>query len=781
MADLAPQGVSGGAPRRRRVACVVPFGEPREGSFSDALVSLLCADARAAGHAAEVVRVYYDGADPARDDAVRALLRGWLAARAIDLVVVERLFDLDPLRAHLAEVEGGLLLQVTLGDSLEPLAGVDLALGATPGVNARGTRRSPRIDELRAGFEALLAALAAGGDLAGVPGLARVEGGAFVALAPAPREVAPRPFNPVTQHDVLCLGEPPPIVSKSIAGNVGCPYGDDPLLLPEYAALELPADQPVARLGCTFCPMGGDYERRPREEIVAWMLEQAAWWLAAYPQLEEFVLTDQYAARQLEPLMRGAQARGLRPMRWLFAARADTFLREAARVEAAVAAAAEAGQRLEVYLTGFEAFSDAALRRFNKGITVADSVAAVQAMRALAARWPAAFGFNGRRGHSLILWTPWTTPAELRESAVAIRAHGLRDLFYALGANRLRLHLDLPIYYAARRDGAVREAWDDGDEGAARRKGYSVEIPWRFLDPRLAAGWQLAQALRRALGDETEVAQLIAVADWLDGPGATEASVEAALAGVEALAEVLLRLARHDHPRALRASQRRAVVVALAGDCSNDCAGCAHRERDALRAEAAEAAVAAGIAAGAGAIALTGREPSEHPALPALLRLAAGAALVGVVSHGRGFARPGAAAAAVAAGLQVASVRVFGPDAASADAVARRDGAFAEGLRGAAALQGAGLAALELRLPWTAAWTAAPERAIALARRLGARQLRVEVALDALGLAACAAAAGAIERLVALAAAAGLAVTASPLSAGTREATKLPAPPPARR
>ena len=65
----------------------------------------------------------------------------------------------------------------------------------------------------------------------------------------------------------------------------------------------------------------------------------------------------------------------MRPIRWLFAARVDTFVRELARVRDAVAAAEEVGHSVELYLSGFEAFSDDVLARFNKGVTVDEQLA----------------------------------------------------------------------------------------------------------------------------------------------------------------------------------------------------------------------------------------------------------------------------------------------------------------------------------------------------------------------------------------------------------------------
>ena len=49
------------------VAFVVAYGELRDSFFADTLLAMLCAATRRAGHRAEMVRVYYDGRDPAVD------------------------------------------------------------------------------------------------------------------------------------------------------------------------------------------------------------------------------------------------------------------------------------------------------------------------------------------------------------------------------------------------------------------------------------------------------------------------------------------------------------------------------------------------------------------------------------------------------------------------------------------------------------------------------------------------------------------------------------------
>lgn len=759
------------------LAFVVPYGEPSDGFFPDTLLAELCALARRDGHRAQVVRVYYDGRDAERDREIGRRLTAWLAARGAELVVLERLFDPEPIVAHRRAQPTARTVLITRGDSFDPTPGVDYVIGAQPGLTRGGsTRRSPTVPELRLAFQRLLAALSAGAEPATVPGVAALVEGEVRLGAPLEPAVARQPYEAVLEQDVIALGEPPRVRRKTLFGNAGCPYAADPLESAHYQGLTLPARLPLARRGCAFCFMGGDYQKRPDAEVVASLVEQATFW-AQLPELEEVVLSDQHPLRYLAALLRAAAAAGLRPLRWLFAARVDAFVHERQRVREAIAAAEETGHVIETYLSGFEAFSDVELQRYHKGTTVADQLAAIDAMRELAEQHPRAFAYSRARGHSLILWNPWTRPEDLRESAERLRAAGARGLFHELGRNRLRLYRDLPIYYAAERDGALTPTWQGADEGAARRKGYSVEQPWRFLDERTRVAHELAARLRDELGVETELSQLHAITAFV-ARGVTDAEAAQALAGVRALAAALDALAHQGRAaRAVRASTVTAEPVGFTGACNNACPGCANRDswltdtREGVLARVAQARACGR------AVALAGREPTLHPAFLEAVRAARGQdeRLVGVVSNGRRFAYRPFTEAAWQAGLRAASIKLFGVSAAEADAITRDAGGHAQTVRGLGELRRAGLEALELRVPLHRAQLPRLQAFAGLAATLEIRQLRVECALDALGLEHALEAAHAVERLAEAAERAGVALDAAPLPAGSLTFDKLPA------
>jgi len=750
--------------RRLRVALIAPYGEPRDGFFADSLLAMLAAEVEARGHEPRVLRVYYDGQDPAADERVRARLEEWLREFEPDLVAFERLFDPAPIRAHRAgrRVTTALIWR---GDSFDDFTGVDLAIGALPGASRRGdTRRTPTIDEIVLAFVRVVEALAVGREPEGIPGVVRFVEGEPLPGVSLERVPKPLPFRAIARQEVIAPGAPPKIVRKTIFGNAGCPYGDDPLERPEFQQLRVPRDQPLSRLGCAFCFMGGDYEKRPDEEIVAHQVAQARFWTEAMPDLEELVLTDQAPVRYLARLVEAAAAAGVRPVRWLFPARADSFVREREKVRHAARVAAARGHVIELYLTGFESFSDAELARYNKGLDAETAIAAIAAMRALAADEPKGFAYARARGHSLILWSPWTTLDDLQANVDALRTHGLGELFTHVGRNRLRLYRDLPVYWAAERDGLLTERWEDGDEGGARRKGYSVEQPWRFARPETRLAFHLLQRLRERLGSETELSQLAAVVAWVRGASVDELAEPPATGArlTSALDELESALACTG-----RGGGRRAEPVASSGACNNGCVACAQRDRF-------EPSAVAAAARANGPVVLVGREPTLAPRLPELLREARQHGPVAMVTNGRRFSVAGFAERIVQAGLRSVSVKLFGPDAESHDAIALDPGAFDQTIAGLGELRRTGRVAIELRFPLHRQNLARAAEMATVARSLGIGALRVEVDLFAVGLGALQEASRAVTALNEACRARGVALYADPLTAGTVHPTHVP-------
>ena len=758
-----------------RVAFVIQHGEARYGFFDDTLLSLLCADARSAGHEAEVVHVFFDGRSADRDAAVRAELKAWLAERRTQLVVVERCVDLPSL-TEFAQSPECTLVQVTRGDSLDPAPGASFIVGALPGLTSHSrVARTPSIDSLRQSFEDLLRCLRSGSATEGVAGVTRLVDGELLPGPPIEPNAKPRPFEPVVEHQVIALDAPPASTHKTVFGNVGCPYAQDPYKLPHFLGAEAPERVGLSRLGCAFCPMGGDYQVRADPEVIASLITQAQYYVEALPKLEALVLSDQAPVRYLAGLMHAAGAAQIRPLRWLFPCRADAFLREDQGLVAAIEAACGADQILECYLIGFEALCQRELDRYNKGVQVSELVQSVERMRELKANYPDNFDYARARGHSLVLFNPWTSPQDVFESTEALRQHGLLELFDEIARNRLRLYSDLPITYAAKRDGAL-EVKNSIGSGAGRRKGYSQEIPWRFLDPRTQVLADVSELLRGQLGTESELSQLRAAATLsLSTEGLELPQLDSRLSALtEAVGDLL-----HDERRPAglpRARTQRAAAVLFAGACNNGCVACPNRDRFFSDDEDALSERVGSARQHAKPVLFAGREPSMHPALFRLLQAARGedARAVGVVSNGRRFSYPAFTEACVQSGLRAASIKLFAPTATTADQISRAEGAHAQALEGLHQLSVAGIA-LEIRAPMHRANLDAFEEFAAIAGEFGA-SLRVEINLEALGLTALEEAAGALRRLIAACISARIALEAAPLSAATRDFRYLPLP-----
>ena len=735
--------MSGAPAAARRVAFVVPYGQASESFLPDTLLSWLSARARRGGHTTSVLRVYYDGRDATKDDEVRRRLLETLDELAPTDVVVERVFDLAPL-LEIRRRHGSRLVMVCRGDGFDPDPRLDGWIGRAPGLSRGRTRRTPTIGSIVRELDAWL------------------EGRADELLGASDANALPE-VELDLDHRLVGLGDLEPLRTprlRTLFGNSGCPYAADPRKTAFYAGLPLSAEpspdasrDAVSLLGCAFCPMGGDYERAAPEPLVRWVAAQARAVRAAAPSTEGFVLSDQAPLSYLEALLE--ETRDLAPARWLVAMRADALLRETSRLERAIARAHLHGHRVSLYLTGFESFSDRELERYVKGTTAAELVASVERMRALARTHPASFEHAEDRGHSLILWSPWTSLDDLDASLETIRRRGLRELFADLGRNELRLTHELPITQAAARDGALLDAWPQGRGGAARGKGYATERPWRFLDGETALAHAIAQALRESLGRETELAQLCAASHFARGRGQDSSAfhVDACTAALARLTAALDRWL--SGPRGETDPRRgrflRALVVDPGTSCRCGRASCAERDAFVEPTRAMERLERA-LATGPGAIVLAGGDVAAHPDLDRL------AARVREAGLPLGIALPAPSVPSVACDALCLDVTDEG------DVVEH-----AERLGAAAPSSPAPRAAREVRVLLTSALVREGAAPRALVQRIAASLapdvLRVVTPLDAVGLDALDDAVRALESIARACRESDLAFEASPLTA----------------
>ncbi len=761
-----------------RIAMVTAFGTRKGGYFSDVLLGLLCSDARALGHEAKMLRVYYDGTHRELDAEVSERVAEWLVEQEIDLVVTDRVLTTDPFTQWKARRPACRMLLLPPPEGMGRVVAADATLGFRP--YERRKEASEMGDELRRAFAMWLATGLASPREIDIPGLSEVRDGQPEPPVRSLTEISHGSrldYRPVVDHDVIAAAgefaiQPSPY---AVFGNGGCPYSRDVSQAMPYRNLPLLKDSELLRKGCAFCTMGGDYDKRSDEETVASVLRQISYLTEHLPKPHTFVLTDQHPLRYLPMLLERAESRGVRDVTWLLETRADWLVEHRDALAKSVAIATRTSTRLELYLVGFESFSDEDLERYNKGTTRAVLLAAVDLVRGLVRAHPNHFGFTRERGHSLILFHPWTSPESLLTSGQTLRAHGLSDFFHDITRNRLRLYPRLPIYALAKSEGLVVDAWEGAEASqTARSKGYSVDIAWRFADPRAAIAYEGCRRLRGALGGETETSQLIAVAQWAErfdhdnAPSAEDSTgwLDAAIGKLSTRFEELLG----------GSCGQRAAPVFFAGSCNNACDGCENRDRylpddgDAL-CERVDEARSRGLP-----LMLAGREPTLHPDFVSLVARARGedGRRVGVTSNGRRFAYPKFAREAAAAGLSDASVKVFATRPADADAIARVDGAFRQAMTGIENLIRAGVR-VEIRVPLHARALATLPEFAALARARRVCAIRVEVALVSLGLDALDEAEAALGALAAACRAAAVHLSASPLPCGMRGFDRLPA------
>lgn len=266
-----------------------------------------------------------------------------------------------------------------------------------------------------------------------------------------------------------------------------CTYSNPFAQNPFLADLDL--EDCFRRGGCAFCvrpaevPGVRDQDLEPAE--IRRHVAALHTTLPVQPDRVAVRLDGEAALFRLEALVEAVVLEGFRDFDWLLDARADDLVAQAERLARACARLEGTGNRLHVALVGIENFSAAELLRLNKGITPLTNLAAVATLLELETRCPETFAFRQHGGLSLILFSPWTTLADLRANLKLLQVTGIEPLCGKVYTSRLRLVQGLPLTERARQDGLLIEAYDDPLLDTAARNLYDPELPWRFDDPAL--------------------------------------------------------------------------------------------------------------------------------------------------------------------------------------------------------------------------------------------------------------------------------------------------------
>jgi hypothetical protein len=303
-------------------------------------------------------------------------------------------------------------------------------------------------------------------------------------------DVAAPDYRCELRNELACAIKP----FVQVLGGPGCVYRRSLARNPAFAGVDLTAAHRDG--GCSFCGVGADprypYATRPVELA----LRQIRAALLTCPP-ERFVadgraqlaLAGAAAFMGLRPLWEAILAEGLPPLELHVSCRIDELRRKAPAIEALLPRLAAAGHRLAVANMGVENFSPAENERLNKGVSEDDVFVAVALVNDWERRFERAFRFWETGGFGFILFTPWTTTADLRTNLRAAERLGLHpDSFFFV--SRLQLLPGRPIARLAERDGLVT-----GPPGSA---GGGTEPPRRreSTPPREAR----AAALREPMG-----------------------------------------------------------------------------------------------------------------------------------------------------------------------------------------------------------------------------------------------------------------------------------------
>ena len=285
---------------------------------------------------------------------------------------------------------------------------------------------------------------------------------------------------------------------------------------PAFAGVDL-RNSPCAD-ACSFCVPPRDVDV-PRD-VVGSAIKQILAAEATTPEQcrsREYVVNGAALWPRLDRFVDALLAEQLPPSAFFFHCRADELVRAAPALEPRLADLEVKGHSLNVFSMGVENFSEAENLRFNKNLEAADVRRAAELMWAWEQRYPDTFSFSAHGGFSFILFTPWTTTADLRENIRGLRM--LRpmghDPRFAL-RTRMQLIAGRAITALAQKDGVVADVMEDHffDSGCIT-DWNEQELAWRFVDPSVALLYRFSRRLAgdpAVPGDDPELA---AVRRWL--------------------------------------------------------------------------------------------------------------------------------------------------------------------------------------------------------------------------------------------------------------------------
>jgi hypothetical protein len=245
--------------------------------------------------------------------------------------------------------------------------------------------------------------------------------------------------------------------------------------------------------GCSFCINPDPRLFVPRMDPVTLALQQ----LAGAAETLDLTLQDRdFMVRGVNLLPRIADfadaldREGVAAATFHLSTRVDRILRHEATLRQALGSLQSRGHRLHIWNMGIENHSPRENQRLNKGLSQEQLREGIRCVLRLAGEFPDGFGFGG---WGYILYTPWTTPEDLRINIRELAELSPSDMGFALGS-ALQLLPGLPVTELAGADGLLVPDFEDlpTDSGCISTwDGF--EIPWRFRDPRVARMYLLTR------------------------------------------------------------------------------------------------------------------------------------------------------------------------------------------------------------------------------------------------------------------------------------------------
>jgi hypothetical protein len=192
----------------------------------------------------------------------------------------------------------------------------------------------------------------------------------------------------------------------------------------------------------------------------------------------------------------------LPPTEFSLSCTAGELARERAEIELGLAVLARGHHKVRIDAIALLNFSAAELARLGVQLDAAEAVAALGNLLELETRWHGTLSHRDHDCFDTVLFTPWTTLADIGINLRIVRALGLAGEFGSLLGSRLRLVPGSELHRRAIAEGLV----------SLNAETEQSEVLWRLRDPTL----EPVVAALRELGAEPGVESFERALSWID-------------------------------------------------------------------------------------------------------------------------------------------------------------------------------------------------------------------------------------------------------------------------